>query len=236
MTNGGFVAIRSYRSPRTGSKKDPSRTSTRSPTSLRTALNRAMPRARWLTSVATTWPLCAARCSACTPQPVPRSRLSSTGARRVSWAREVEAGLIPSTWSAPICCGSPSSPGVRSLTTQRVLSSVAYGRTSSRATTSPTDRSRIPSATSRSTRSGSAASAESAVTVVWRRNSLVSVASGPWSVVVRRSAGVVSLRSSAASATSPSSARTASTVKSAASSAARNRAGTSGEVSRIRSA
>ena len=56
MTNGGLVAIRSNRSPRTGSKNDPSRTSTRSPTSLRTALNRAMPSARWLTSVATTRP------------------------------------------------------------------------------------------------------------------------------------------------------------------------------------
>ena len=234
MTKGGLVAIRSKRSPRTGSKKEPSRTSTRSPTSLRAALNRAMPSARWLTSVATTWPLCAARCSACTPQPVPRSRLVPAGTRTVSWAREVEAGLMPSTWSAPTCCATPSSPGVRSLTTHRVVSSAAYGRTSSRAATSPTERSSTPSATSRSTRSGSAASAADAATVVWRRKSRVSVASGPWSVDVRRSAGVVSLRSSAASATGPSSSRTASTVKSAATRASRSRAGTSGEVSRIR--
>ena len=36
---------------------------------------------------------------------------------------EVEAGLIPSTWSPPTRCGPPSRPGVRSLTTHRGSSS-----------------------------------------------------------------------------------------------------------------
>ena len=74
ITNGGLVLIRSKRSPATGAKNDPSRTSTRSATSLSAALKRARSSARWLTSVATTrsaWP---ARCRAWTPQPVPRSR------------------------------------------------------------------------------------------------------------------------------------------------------------------
>ena len=236
MTNGGFVAIRSNRSPRTGSKKEPSRTSTRSATSLSAALNRAMPSARWLTSVATTRPLCAARCSACTPQPVPRSRLCSTGARTVSWASEVEAGLMPSTWSAPTRCGCAVQPGgqVADHPEGRCRRRRRAARRGGRPPRRPTGPGR-PRPPAGRPGPGSAASAAAAVTVVWSRKSRVSVASGPRSLAVRRSAGVVSLRSSAASATGPSSSPTASTVKSAATSASRSRAGRSGEVSRTRS-
>ena len=54
--------------------------------------------ARALMSVATTRSEWAARCRACTPQPVPRSRERPTGSRRVSCASEVAAGVMPSTW------------------------------------------------------------------------------------------------------------------------------------------
>ncbi len=111
MTNGGLVAIRSNRSPRTGSNREPSRTSTGAGTSLSAALKRARRSARGLTSVATTSALCRARCSAWTPQPVPRSSDRCTGSRSVSWARDVEAELMPSTWSAPTRLLLPSSPG-----------------------------------------------------------------------------------------------------------------------------
>ena len=53
ITNGGLVAIRSNLSPATGSKSEPSRTSTLS-TPLSAALRRVIRRARALTSVATT--------------------------------------------------------------------------------------------------------------------------------------------------------------------------------------
>ncbi len=55
------MAIRSNRSPATGAKNEPSRTSILSSTSLRAALNRAIASARWLTSVATTRSLCVAQ-------------------------------------------------------------------------------------------------------------------------------------------------------------------------------
>ncbi len=122
-TNGGLVTTRSKRSPATGSNRLPARTST--VTRLSAAFSRVIARARSLTSVATTSPTCSARCSAWTPQPVPRSRARPTGSRTVSWASDEEAELMPSTWSAATSMGAPSSPGVRSLTTHQPRSSSA---------------------------------------------------------------------------------------------------------------
>ena len=153
ITNGGLVAIRSKASPATGAKNEPSRTSMLV-APLRSALIRAIQRARALTSVATTSRLCPARCSAWTPQPVPRSSDRPTGSRMVSRASDDDAELMPRTWSAPTRLGAPSRPGVRSLTTQRSVSSSEYGRQSRRAATSPTLRSSRPSAQSASTRLG----------------------------------------------------------------------------------
>ena len=67
--------------------------------------------ARALTSVATTDALWAARWRAWTPQPVPRSSERPTGSRIVSWASDVDAGLMPSTWSAPTRFGLAVEPG-----------------------------------------------------------------------------------------------------------------------------
>ena len=89
--------------------------------------------------------------------------------------------------------GAPSRPGVRSLTTQRSVSSSEYGRQSRRAATSPTLRSSRPSAQSASTRPGSAASAAASGTGCWSRNSRVSVSTGD-PPPVRRRPGTVSLR------------------------------------------
>ena len=97
ITNGGLVVIRSNVSSRTGSKNQPGRTSMFG-ASLRAALNSAAHTARALMSVATTASAWVARCSAWTPHPVPRSRARETGSRSVSWASEVAAGLMPSTW------------------------------------------------------------------------------------------------------------------------------------------
>ncbi len=201
ITNGGLVATRSNSSPATGSKKEPARTS-RLSTPLRAALNRVSRSARSLTSVATTVPECVARCSAWTPQPVPRSSERPTGARVVSWASEVAAELIPRTWSVLTFEAAPSRPGVRSLATHRSTSSAAYGRTSTRARTSPTERSSSPAVHSRSSRSGSARSTSSARTGAWSSHRRVRVSTG-LPPRVARSPGRVSLRESAAWAVGP---------------------------------
>ena len=146
--------------------------------SLRAALNSAAHTARALMSVATTASAWVARCSAWTPHPVPRSRARATGSRSVSWASEVAAGLMPSTWSSATRTFGPSRPGVRSETTHRSRSSVAYGRTSSSARTSPPEVRRKPACSSSPTSPGRARSASSVETAVWSRNSRVSVASG----------------------------------------------------------
>ena len=80
MTNGGLLTTRSNRSLATGSSRFPARRSTG--TSASAVVKRAKARARSERSVATTVPLCPARCRACTPQPVPRSRARPTGPAR----------------------------------------------------------------------------------------------------------------------------------------------------------
>ena len=122
ITNGGLVVIRSNVSSATGSKKQPARTSmfgdvVEGRVELRHPQRRAA-----LMSVATTASAWVARCSAWTPHPVPRSRARPTGSRSVSWASEVAAGLMPSTWSVGDPDGRPVEAGVRSLTTQRSMS------------------------------------------------------------------------------------------------------------------
>ena len=116
-TNGGFVAMRSNRSPAAGSKRLPSRTSRSTP--LIAAVSRVRSVARRLTSVATTSVAWVARCRACTPQPVPRSSARPTGGRTVSWASEDEASLMPSTYEGSRGFSRPSRPGVRSHTTHQ---------------------------------------------------------------------------------------------------------------------
>ena len=90
ITNGGLVAIRSNRSPRTGSKNEPSRTSIAAATWFSAALNRAMPSARWLTSVATT-----RGCGRPGAAPGRRSRCRGRGSGRPGRARS--AGPARST-------------------------------------------------------------------------------------------------------------------------------------------
>ena len=152
ITNGGLVTTRSNRSPATGSYRSPARSSYATCDS--SAVSRAIASARSLTSVATTSPACAARCSDCTPQPVPRSSARPTGSRTASCASVVEAGLIPSTWSVPTRRLPPSSPGVRSHTTHQSAVPSPYGRTSARARTSSPERASRPAAASGSTQTG----------------------------------------------------------------------------------
>ena len=45
-----------------------------------------------MATTSSAWP---ERCSAWTPQPVPRSSARATGSRTVSWASDVDAGLTP---------------------------------------------------------------------------------------------------------------------------------------------
>ena len=87
-----------------------------------------------MASVATTRPAWAARCRACTPQPVPRSRAAPTGRahgdpgeRRggAAHAEDVVGGQRPGGRAAP-------RPGIRSEATHQSASSAAYGRRSSR--------------------------------------------------------------------------------------------------------
>ena len=70
---------------------------------------------RWRSPVAA----CVDRCSACTPQPVPRSSAVPTGRRMVAPARVVDAPPTPSTWSA--CSGRPG-PGARRQVGERPTS------------------------------------------------------------------------------------------------------------------
>ena len=229
ITNGGLVAIRSNRSSATGSKREPARTSTL-PTPLRAALSRVIRSARSLTSVATTTSLWSARCSAWTPQPVPRSSDRPTGSRIVSCASDVDAGLMPRTWSAPTRFGLPSRPGVRSLTTHRSTSPAAYGRRSRRATTSPAVCSRMPFDRQLLDQAG-----QRPLGGVHRRPGPAAGTAGPGSRAARRPAyaadpGTVSFRARASWACVPSSSATPSYVKPAAASASRRRAGRSGAV------
>ena len=101
MTNGGFVAIRSNRSPATGSKKEPSRTSTGTGTSLRAALKRAIRSARLFTSVATTASLWVARWSAWTPTAGAEVEGPPHPLAQRELGQEVDAALMPRTWSGP---------------------------------------------------------------------------------------------------------------------------------------
>ena len=117
MTNGGLLTTRSNVSPRTGSSRSPSLRSTGTPDSA--AVSPASCSARAETSVATTSRECRAACSACTPLPVPTSRVRPTGAGGVSWARVVEAPPTPSTCSAGSGPAAPSRPVPRSETTHQ---------------------------------------------------------------------------------------------------------------------
>ena len=118
MTNGGLLTTRSNVSPRTGSSRSPSRRSDGYAGQRRREageLQRARPRRR----CATTSRQCREACRACTPQPVPTSRVRPTGARGVSWARVVEAPPTPSTCSAGSGPAAPSRPVPRSETTHQ---------------------------------------------------------------------------------------------------------------------
>ena len=137
------MAIRSNRSPRTGSKNEPSRTSTRSATSLRAALKRAIRSARWLTSVATTrvavrgevqrlHAAAGAEVEAL-PDRLAQGELGQRG--RGGADPEHVVGADPLRQAVQARRQVADHPQVRSP-----CSSVAYGRTSSRAATSPTDR------------------------------------------------------------------------------------------------
>ena len=113
MTNGGLATIRSKRSSGTGSKRSPKATRTWA-RSLSCIVSVARAIARGLTSDATTRSLWAAACTACTPQPVPRSKAAPIGRRIVAPASAVVDALTPSTWSAD---SEPGGPG-RSWTTR----------------------------------------------------------------------------------------------------------------------
>ena len=148
------------------------------------------------------------RCGRRGAAPARRSRCPGrasvpTGSRMVSCASDVEAGLTPSTWSAPTRFGLPSRPGVRSLTTQRSRPPAAYGRMSRSAPTSPTVCSRMPSADSSFDQAGERALARPrSGTGAWSRNSRTSVSTA-LPPAVRRSPGTVSLRASASWACRP---------------------------------
>ena len=126
MTNGGLATIRSKRSWGTGSKRSPKATRTwaRSLSCIVSVASAIAPR---LTSDATTWSLWAAACTACTPQPVPRSKAAPIGRRIVAPASAVVDALTPSTWSAD---RSPVVPGGRGRRGGRQCRRVAARRRS----------------------------------------------------------------------------------------------------------
>ena len=99
-TKGGFETTRSNRSPSTGSKKLPRRTSTFA-RPLSAALKAVYATARSLTSVATTCFACRAASTAWIPEPVPTSSARCTGLRTVRFPSRAEDGATPITDSVP---------------------------------------------------------------------------------------------------------------------------------------
>ena len=96
IAKGGFETTRSKRSPATGSRKLPSRSSTLS-APFSAQLNSANASARSLTSVATTAPACLAASTAWIPLPVPTSSARSMGLRIVSDASVADARATSGT-------------------------------------------------------------------------------------------------------------------------------------------
>ncbi len=208
MTNGGLDTTRSNRRPATGAKKSP--VSSSHSWLFRAAVSAASRSARGFTSVPVTLPACRARCSACTPQPTPRSSAAPTGRRTVACASVTDAPPTPSTWSLRSGPGRTSAP--RSETTHQSVSPSPYGRRSSPARRAPPPAgTSSPAASAASTGSGANAlrtSGSGQSTPI--RNSRIRVDSGVPSTVAR-SAGTRSPRASAECVTGPSSACTEST-------------------------
>ena len=139
-------------------------------------------------------------------------RASPTGRRTVSWASEVEAGLMPRTWSAAITFG--AAVEARGQVGEHPPVDVVVGVRADvdRRPDHVPVRSSTPAPTRASTRPGKARSRPCAAgTSACSGQSRVSVSSGE-PPVVARSPGVVSLRASAAWPTGPSAAATPSTV------------------------
>src|SRR5690625_1359901 len=227
MTKGGLDTMRSKLSSATGSNMEPCRKSIVA--SARVALNRANASARAETSVATTRVLWRVACSACTPQPVPRSSTCPRGRRSVMPASVVEAAPIPSTWSGASCSPVVSSVGSEATHHRCAAptSSTSWGRRSTTARTgssaaAPAARTNPAATAPRVAVRGKAASRSRRRTSSPSRKRRLRVAVARWLAGARRAARRAGRRCSrcrAAPATGPTSSSTSSSWNASARSA-----------------